>query len=233
MMKLSLFFVFTLLFSVYGSSQECSVETAALKGSYSGGCKNGKANGKGKATGIDNYEGYFLSGLPSGQGIYRWSNGNIFTGWFVKGAKDGMGKLVYKRENQADSILEGLWKKDVYAGPPQQPYRIIFQSKAITEVEAERRNDGNSRITFFVTTTSGTSRTLEGDEFPKMKVDEVQILSGTMGRLYYNEVPGKKTESIIENVQFPARMKVLIGTEELEIEFMQPGNFVVNVRING
>jgi hypothetical protein len=139
---------------------------------------------------------------------------------------------VYKQANQRDSIVEGLWKKDLYTGKPTQPYRIIFQSKAITEVETEKKNDGYNRITFYVTNTSGTARTLEGDEFPKMKVDEVQVLSGTIGRLYSNDLSGKKTESVIENVQFPVRMKVMIGTEELEIEFMQAGNFTVNVRIN-
>lgn len=230
----TLFLFITFCCSQIASSQECSVETAALKGTYSGGCKNGKANGKGKAVGTDSYEGNFTAGVPNGQGTYRWSNGNEFTGWFVKGSKDGLGKLVYKRKDQPDSVLEGLWKKDVYAGKPTQAYRVIFQSKSITEIDTEKRNDGYNKITFFVTTTSGTARTLEGDEFPKMKVDEVQMLSGTMGRLYYNnESTGKRTESVIEDVQFPARMKVLIGTEEIEIEFMEAGNFIVNVRING
>ncbi len=231
-MKASLLFITIFFFSLVAAAQDCSVESALLKGTYSGGCKNGKANGKGKAVGTDTYEGSFAAGVPSGQGIYRWSNGNEFTGWFVKGLKDGLGKLIYKRENLKDSVLEGLWKKDVYAGKPKEPYRLIYQSKSITEIDVEKKN-GNNKITFFISSTSGTARNLEGDEFPKMKVDEVQILSGTIGRLYYNnESSGKRTESVIENVQFPARMKVLIGAEEIEIEFMEAGDFTVNVRIN-
>jgi hypothetical protein len=232
MMKISLLFISLFFTYSYCSSQNCSVEIPSLKGSYTGACKNGKPNGKGKAVGTDSYEGNFVAGVPDGQGIYRWSNGNEFTGWFVKGLKDGIGKLVYKRADQKDSVVEGLWKKDIYSGKPLQAYRVIFQSKAIIEVEAEKKEDGFNRITFLISTTSGTARTLEGDEYPKMKVDDVHVLSGNIGRMYSNDAGGRKTETVIENVQFPVRMKVIIGTEELEIEFMQAGNFNVNVRIN-
>ena len=233
MWKLSLLLVSMFLVNAYASAQDCSVEANSLKGTYSGGCKNGKANGKGKAVGVDSYEGNFSAGLPNGQGTYHWSNGNEFTGWFVKGQKDGLGKLIYKRPEQRDSILEGVWKKDVYIGPPKESYRVVYQSKGITEIDVEKKTDGINSVTFFISTTSGTARNLEGDEFPKLKVDEVQALSGTIGRLYYNnESTGKRTESVIENVQFPARLKATIGTEEIEIEFMQPGHFVVSIRIN-
>ena len=34
-----------------------------LKGTYTGECKKGKANGRGKAVGTDTYEGFFKTGL--------------------------------------------------------------------------------------------------------------------------------------------------------------------------
>jgi hypothetical protein len=86
---------------IYSRAQDCSVEKAEIKGSYSGDCKKGKANGKGKAAGTDSYEGDFRAGLPDGNGTYKWSNGNEYTGAFAKGLKEGRGTLVYKKLMEA------------------------------------------------------------------------------------------------------------------------------------
>ena len=88
----------------------------SLKGTYSGECKKGKANGKGKAVGTDTYEGQFKAGYPEGEGTYVWSSGNRFTGRLAAGFKDGYGTMLYKRTNAADSVVEGYWKKDLYVG---------------------------------------------------------------------------------------------------------------------
>ena len=85
---------------------------------------------------------------------------------------------------------------------------------------------------FFITNTSGGATTLEGNELPKLKVDEVDAMTGAFGRLYVNDNHAKKTESVLEDVKFPIRMRAKIGTEELEIEFSTPGTYILNVRIN-
>lgn len=213
-------------------SQNCIVDNLLLQGTYKGGCKNGKANGNGKATGTDFYEGNFVMGFPHGQGTYRWQNGNIYTGWFVNGLKDGEGKLVYKSSGGKDSIITGLWKKDLYAGPVEKIYRLIFKSKLVTDIETEFKNDSANKITFFITNTSGGAKLVDGDELPRLKVDEVVALKGSYGRLYLNDNHVKKTESLIEEVGFPFRMRALIGTEEVEMEFLQPGSYIINLRIN-
>ena len=213
-------------------AQECEVDKNELKGNYTGDCKKGKANGKGKAVGADTYEGDFRSGLPEGKGTYRWSNGNEFTGEFAKGLKEGKGKLTFKRTNATDSTIEGYWKKDVYVGKYEHPYRIINKSKSVNDVEVEYKNDKGNRITFFISNTSGGAHFADGSEMPKMKVDEVQAMTGSYGRLYVNDNHAKKTESVIEDVRFPIRMKLKISAEEIEIEFREAGTYIINARIN-
>jgi hypothetical protein len=212
-------------------SQKCEVEPEALKGTYTGGCKKGKAQGKGKAIGTDTYEGEFKKGWPEGKGTYTWMNGNTYTGSFVKGMPDGEGIMKYKRAGQADSVVEGYWKKGVYAGKYESPYKIFFKSKSITEVEVEYKKEFYNEITFFVSNTSGGAQNYSGS-LPKMKVDDIQMQSGALGQITHNANHARKTETTLRNVVLPARMKVIMGSEELEIEFREPGIYVVNIRIN-
>jgi hypothetical protein len=227
-----LILLFALSPFIYSSAQDCSVDKAEIKGTYSGDCKKGKANGKGKAAGTDTYEGDFRAGLPEGNGTYKWSNGNEYTGEFAKGLKEGKGTLVYKKPSGGDSIIKGFWKKDIYIGKNEHPYRIINKSKLITDVEVEYKTDPNNKITFFITNTSGGASLVDGGELPKLKVDEIQAITGAYGRLYVNDNHAKKTESIIEEVRFPIRFKAVIGTEEFEIEFFEKGTYIINMRIN-
>ncbi|HLG38120.1 MAG TPA: hypothetical protein VI461_00580 [Chitinophagaceae bacterium] len=213
-------------------SQECSVEKGSLKGSYTGDCKNGKAHGKGKAIGTDEYEGDFKSGLPDGQGTYKWSSGNSYTGKFAKGVKDGKGTMIYKRNNAPDSAVTGFWKKDQYAGKYEKPWVVHYTSKMVTEVQVEVKKDGFNLVTFFVTNTSGGAATFDGGELQKLKVDDIQMTKGSHGRTLVNSDHAKKTETIIYDVSFPAYMKVTIGSEQVEIEFLEEGTYIINVRIN-
>ena len=73
---LSTITVAALLLSTAAMAQDCVVSVAALSGKYEGDCKNGKADGNGKAMGEDAYEGAFRSGLPDGKGKYTWKNGD-------------------------------------------------------------------------------------------------------------------------------------------------------------
>lgn len=109
--------VFILLASISLYAQDsCKVLVPALKGSYTGGCKKGLAQGQGKAEGIDSYEGSFRKGFPNGTGTYRWSTGEIYIGEWKMGKRDGEGSYTFKVENR-DTTVIGLWKNDIYAGP--------------------------------------------------------------------------------------------------------------------
>lgn len=228
---------FTLLFLVSFSAsfvfaQDCAVELASLKGSYTGECKKGKAHGKGVAKGTDTYEGTFKAGLPDGEGIYTWSNGDRYNGQFIAGKKEGKGTMLYKRANTTDSLVEGYWAKDKYSGKEAAPWRMIFKSKLVTDVEVEYKDNPYRRITFFITNTSGGSQSVEGNEWPRMKVDEVEVLTGAYGRLFVNDNHAKKTESVLEEIIYPIRFKAHIGEEQVEFEFSKPGSYVVTLQIN-
>ncbi len=227
----SLFLAFFFICS-YVFAQDCTVESALLKGTYSGDCKKGKANGKGKAMGTDTYEGDFKSGKPDGSGTYSWANGNFFTGQFVNGMKEGKGKLIYKRPNEKDSSVEGFWKKDQYVGKYEHPYSIIHKSKAVTEVEIEYRKDGYNKISFYITNTSGGAQLADGKELPKIKVDEIQAIKGSFGRMSLIETHVKRTETVIEDISFPFRFKAIMGNEDVELEFREAGSYIINLRIN-
>lgn len=224
--------VLGLWWSAEGWSQDCVVELSALKGSYEGDCRNGKAHGKGKAVGTDKYEGEFRSGLPDGQGSYTWSNGNSFTGKFSKGLREGKGTMIYKRVQAPDSTVTGYWRKDQYAGKNEKPWIVRYTSRSVTEVQVEVKSDGFRQVSFLVSNTSGGAISMDNGELPRLKVDDIQMLRGNYGRILNQGGQSKKSETIVFDVEFPAYMKLSIGGEQVEIEFLEEGNYTVNIRIN-
>ena len=59
--SISIFFMLFLLAPQLSQAQ-CKVLLEAVSGEYEGGCKKGKADGKGIAKGTDSYEGEFKKG---------------------------------------------------------------------------------------------------------------------------------------------------------------------------
>jgi hypothetical protein len=121
-------FLIILLYSNYAYSQqsECIVMVKEISGSYSGGCKDGLADGKGIASGKDSYEGQFKNGLPHGKGTYKWSNGDYYEGQWQDGRKEGKGKMVY-----SDSTLTGYWSAGEYKGKVFVPPYSITRSRNV------------------------------------------------------------------------------------------------------
>jgi hypothetical protein len=124
-----LFLIVVLIFGnyVYAQQSDCKVTIADISGSYSGGCKNGLAHGKGVAQGTDRYEGQFIKGMPDGKGIYKWANGTYFEGQWKNGMKEGFGKMVYR-----DSVVTGYWKGDKYQGKKLIPPFKITNSRSVS-----------------------------------------------------------------------------------------------------
>jgi hypothetical protein len=94
----------------------CQVLLGKISQEYKGDCKNGLANGKGKATGEDVYVGTFKNGLPDGKGTYTFKNGDIYQGYWKEGKKEGKGKFSYTIKGEKQ-VLIGYWKSDEYVGP--------------------------------------------------------------------------------------------------------------------
>jgi len=216
-----------LLFPFILYSQNCEVLNENLAGVYEGDCKKGKAHGHGKATGKDTYEGEFKSGLPDGKGTYTWSNGTSFTGKWSKGLRDGKGMMTYKTKKGEDSVVQGYWKKDIYIGEYEHPYEVFTKTRAITGVEIEYTPDNLDKISVSITNTTGGVKTTGGSSLPQMRITDMQVLKGTFSRSVDNNSHYKMTERILMDVQFPFRVKILMGAEEVEIEFREKGSYDV------
>ena len=222
--------LFFLSFTAYG--QTCEVDKESLKGTYNGDCKKNKAHGKGKAVGVDTYEGDFKNGIPDGAGTYTWSNKNVFEGKYLKGLREGKGKMTIKREGAQDSIIEGFWKKDAYIGKNEKPYIVHSKTGSVRDIDIDYSNDPLARIKIVVTNTTGGAQTSSGATMPRFRVDNVQVLKGHYERLTSLEAHLKSTETTLIEVIFPFRVKLNIGTEEVELEFFESGSYTVNISIN-
>ena len=95
--------------------------------SYSGKCKKGLANGKGKAVGTDTYEGQFSDGLPWGRGTYTWENGDVYVGDWKNGMRNGEGDFTFKL-NERDTTVSGMWENDQYLGPKPKTPQVITKT---------------------------------------------------------------------------------------------------------
>ncbi|HET6723582.1 MAG TPA: hypothetical protein VFH07_12575 [Chitinophagaceae bacterium] len=220
-----------LFLSFCSFSQTCEVDKESLKGTYTGDCKKNKAHGKGKAIGIDTYEGDFKNGLPDGQGIYTWSNKNVFEGKYVKGLREGKGIITFKRQGAQDSIVEGYWKKDAYIGPNEKPWIVYSKTGSVRNVEVEFTPDKLYRVKVIITNTTGGVTGL-GGQMPQYKVDNLVLLKGSYQRQNSLETHYKSTETTYQDVLFPFRVKLQMQKEEVELEMFAEGSYIINISIN-
>jgi len=107
------------------AQKKCKVLIPEIDSIYKGKCKKGLAHGKGTAIGVDTYKGRFTKGLPNGKGTYTWANGDIYTGQWRDGMRNGEGQLSIK-VMEKDSILDGLWENNQFLGPKPKPPKVTY-----------------------------------------------------------------------------------------------------------
>lgn len=166
---------FVLIATMGFSQQDCKVLKPGISDHYEGKCKNGLANGKGIATGIDKYEGQFIKGLPQGEGTYTWSDGSTYTGEWIEGLRYGIGRYTMTISG-IDSIQDGLWQNDNYYGSkPKNPNvmyksgvdRYTFRKNLSTQnrvlVDINQNGMQNRGISNFLMSTSSGSEAKRGE----------------------------------------------------------------------
>jgi len=152
--------------------QNCDVLDADISDSYVGDCKEGKAHGRGRASGRDTYVGEFFEGEPHGQGTYTWGadsrwSGHSYTGTFEHGERHGQGKYI------ADGIsYEGEFVAGFLSG---MCTRRVPISAFSTESDGEWKGDyyvnkGWCEITNLVATCSTESQCIERLELLEQKI---------------------------------------------------------------
>jgi len=122
------------------SQTNCKVLIPSISDSYTGSCKQGLADGKGEAFGVDQYKGDFKKGLPNGHGTYIWQSGAKYEGSWKNGMKDGEGKYTFKYED-SDSLLTGIWKEDKYVGIKAVPPYVVQYLSGISRVSCIRAGE--------------------------------------------------------------------------------------------
>jgi hypothetical protein len=128
------------LFSATYSQNSCKVLKQGIDVKYSGGCRQGLADGHGEAYGTDQYIGEFRRGLPDGLGTYTWHTGEKYEGEWKKGMMNGTGKYTIKYDGR-DSVLSGIWESNNYVGEKAlSPYVIQYKS-GIVRVSCVRIGD--------------------------------------------------------------------------------------------
>jgi hypothetical protein len=98
-------------------SPTCEVVDPELRGSYTGACIDGLAEGSGAASGKAHYEGQFKAGRKHGRGIKTWPTGDRYDGHFSEDRKDGQGTYMWGAETPwAGEKYSGTFRADMRDG---------------------------------------------------------------------------------------------------------------------
>ncbi|MDR7370236.1 hypothetical protein [Flavobacterium aquidurense] len=194
-------------------AQDCTVLLKNIDNTYEGDCKKGKADGQGLAKGIDNYKGQFKKGLPDGVGTYTWQDGKIYEGEFSKGLKEGQGKLIVNK----DSIITGFWKKDVYIGLFDKPYKKISKSPNVSSYAINKVQDDINNLRFYIKVNQ------EPEKYPRINFI---VHSGS----FQTQIDNNDFVELT-NVTYPIKLKASYNQDFIEIEIFQPGLWEIKTDI--
>jgi hypothetical protein len=216
-MKISIFTLVLCMTAQSALSQQtnsCLVELQSISEKYIGDCKNSKADGTGKASGTDSYEGEFKKGYPDGAGTYTWQNGNYFKGGFKKGLRHGKGEMYYKFTWKPDSVVTGYWKKGSYTGLYEKPYEFL--------------SEGHGSLLNKIVTKQGVKRNYVHFIANRDIIKNFMILNGS----YYTfNSAGSVSNFYVEfqDVKFPFRVQIGSLSEPIDVIIYEEGDWEVNL----
>jgi len=223
-------------------SQSCKVSVDSLKGVYTGNCDNGKADGKGTATGTDLYTGSFKNGYPDGEGKYTWKNGSWYDGSWKNGLFEGQGVYSKVSNNREDSsvLMTGFWKKGKYLGRYEKPYIAHTLTNNISDLTVRKLNGAGSEIVITVKSITGGASGLSGALLPKSRLTGIQLIEGRFEQQATDETSSPVTNKyILRKVTFPfyaifsfEATGTKLQTERVGIEFYENCNWYVQVSVD-
>ena len=235
--------IILLFFSVASAArtQECQVKADSLMGTYSGGCKNGLAEGTGTATGTDTYTGSFRKGWPEGEGKYTWKNGSCYEGSWKHGKRDGKG--TYQTTNTGNDsvtlITAGYWKDDKYTGNFLNPYNVELFTTNVSEFSIRKLNSTTPEITINVKSVTGGASNLFNPSFPKTRLINIEILEGKFEQRVNDENSSKFVNNYtLKQVTFPFHAIFSFETENAKrqvervgVEILESANWYIHAMV--
>jgi hypothetical protein len=238
-----------LLFTAGSFAQSCIVNITALKGTYNGECKKGKAEGMGTATGIDTYTGNFKNGKPDGEGKYTWKNGDWYQGQWSNGVFEGMGTLSKVDDNKIDSliIITGFWKKGKYRGKYEKPYVVTALTNNISNISTRQVSDTKSEIYVDIKSSTSGGSSLAAATLPKPRLINIQPVEGIFEQQVNDETSSPVTNKYtFRGVKFPFHAIFTFEVtgngsfetaatgahrERVEIEIKESGGWLIQVNV--
>lgn len=236
----NIIFLFFTLNVLTSSAQDCKVLADSLKGTYTGECRKGLADGDGTAIGTDSYTGHFKNGYPDGKGTYKWKNGDWYEGEWKKGKQNGFGTFTHKlpgTDNKAETIT-GYYKNGLYTGKYEKPYTAEMLTNNFNSISIKKMTTSPSEITFTVKNTTAGGSTNSQPVLPKSEIRNIQMVQGNYTEIVYDTASQVTNRYTFRNVIFPfsavitferARSVQQVAIAKLELN--EAGNWIIRVDV--
>ena len=210
------------------AQQACDVKLKEIRGTYSGDCENGKANGKGKSIGTDVYEGEFKDGYPEGKGTYTWKDGHYYIGVFKKGNKEGKGNMYYENAAGDDSIVSGYWKKDKYYGQYEKKFVLMSNTTHVNKVECNLIDSKGENIYIHVHKLA-SSQSIGSYPIAVSIISSISVIAGTY-QAKNTQIQTNSSLTRLTQVQYPFRaIFYLSNGENADVLINEKGDYDVNI----
>lgn len=218
-MKHKVYFTLIVLFIArIAFGQSCFVAIDSAKGIYTGECKNGKANGKGK---------------------YQWQSGDTYEGSWKNGRFDGYGILTRKQKPDSNEVISGFWRQGIYIGQYEKPYKIEVLTNNISELTLSKSNNAVSQINITVKNNSGGASNMDYAVIPKTILSNIQILGGQYDQLQVDTLSRIASRYTLRQVTFPFTALLtfetrgsLVPVQLARIEIFETGNWILKASLD-
>ena len=140
--------------------------------------------------------------------------------------------MTYKMSGKLDSIVEGYWKKDVYLGQYEYPYKLLTRTNKVTKVDIKPATIRGNQITIWVSSTRAGGATLQGI-IPVVDIANIFIKTGGYNRLDKTNSYSTKSETILYDAWFPLSMQIdLVGGQSVDLVINKEGSYVLDIILN-